>query len=376
MSRLVVVAPGELYVEGDSVHLPAKFESGMAKYAELFPGEVVVIGRPASSPDLDNLGGRLVEMTSLTFGVVVDDDLEAGLRNLRPDIALLSLSDDHARLAGFATTTVYSAEHASRSWLAMSLAESHGPIDRLRMEIGYRRLERRMVKNVSRADGIHCNGVVAWTTYAAHSPEPLRTFDSRMTEPMIMQARSARTARNPELLRLGFSGRLTPIKGPQYAIAAAKLLASRGVQVSLDVFGDGPMRDALVSEAGPSTTFHGSIDFDEWCRLVPRLVDVMLLPHVQPDPSGTYFESAGVGVPVVGFSNETMLDLESHGFARSTSRWDERGLQEVVEAVLRQPDWLEEASARGTDFMLRHTFDRDFRARVQHLERVHRQNIR
>ena len=67
MPHLVVLASSSLFFSEGQVHLPAKFESGMSKYAELFPGDVHVLARPAEAPDLDNLGGQLVSPGALNF---------------------------------------------------------------------------------------------------------------------------------------------------------------------------------------------------------------------------------------------------------------------------------------------------------------------
>jgi colanic acid/amylovoran biosynthesis glycosyltransferase len=50
-------------------------------------------------------------------------------------------------------------------------------------------------------------------------------------------------------LRMLCAGRLMPEKGFDLAIAAANLLADRGVEVSLDIMGDGPLRGSLEAAA-------------------------------------------------------------------------------------------------------------------------------
>ena len=165
-------------------------------------------------------------------------------------------------------------------------------------------------------------------------------------------------------------GRLTAIKGPQHAIRLPEVLADRGDRATLDVFGDGPMRAGLEKAAGPHVRFHGAIDFSEWLERIPKQVDLMVLPHVQPDPSGTYFESAGVGVPIVSFSNETVRDLTQHGLVMSTDQWSSDGLADVIAQLAGDRQWMDCASRAGQDFMRRHSFENDFEARIDHLQRV------
>jgi colanic acid/amylovoran biosynthesis glycosyltransferase len=368
--RLVVVAPGDLYVRDSVIAAPAKFVSGMEMFAAKFPGEVHLLGRPASVPDSDNLGAQALPIDELDFECHVTSDLAAALRSLDPDVALLSLSEDHASLIGIAGASVVAAEHAARSWLAMSLADEHSLLDRARMEVGYRRLERRLTRVVESADGLHCNGVVAWTSYGSHSPDAIRVYDSRVTSTVVERAKATRKPWSGGLLRLGFSGRLTSIKGPQYVVGLPALLGERGIAATVDVFGDGPMRKELEA-SGSAVRFHGTLDYErEWCPYIAENIDLMVLPHVQPDPSGTYFESAGVGVPVLGFQHETTRDLARHGWVFASEQRSAASLADSIAHLVGDTASLQAASAAGFGFMQTRTFEMDFGRRVEHLVRV------
>jgi glycosyltransferase involved in cell wall biosynthesis len=369
--NLVVVAPGNIHVRDGVLRAPAKFLSGMRMFAREFPGEVSLLGRPAAAPDADNLGDTSTPVDELGFTCRVDPDLESGLRSLAADVALLSLSDDHSALIGVARSSVVAAEHAARSWLAMSIAEAHSALDRVRMEVGYRRLEHRLKGAVRRAQGLHCNGIVAWSTYSRYSSDALRVYDSRVTKAILADARGRKAPWSEGPLRLGFSGRLTPIKGPQFAVELPRLLAERGIEASLDVFGSGPLLKALEERAGPRVRFRGSLAYEsEWCRQVADDIDLMVLPHVQPDPSGTYFESAGVGVPVLGFRHETTVDLSRHGWVFTSERRSSESLADAIANLVTTPGRLRDASSAGLAFMDEHTFEADFKMRTEHLVHV------
>lgn len=372
---LVVLAPGALAISEGSLHAPAKFVSGMSRYAELFPGEVWVLGRPGEV-DRDNLGASVSPLADLPFGCRAATDLRSALATMRPDIAYLPLSAAHVGLRGVATTTIFSAEHDHRSWQSMASVHRPGWTDRLRMEVGYRRLERRLVRHVARADGVHCNGTIAWQAYARHSPSALRVYDSRVSDQVVRDAAGRARGLLSSPLRLGFSGRLTPIKGPDLAVGALRALERRGVDVTLDVYGDGPMRRELERTAGARARFHGELGFEQWCRRVPDEVDLMVLPHVQPDPSGTYLESAGLGIPVVGFDHEALVDLSRHGFAFATGERTADGLADLVTDLVADRAAVRAASAAGISFMTEHSFERDFAARIAHMLTVHQDRAR
>jgi len=64
----------------------------------------------------------------------------------------------------------------------------------------------------------------------------------------------------------------------------------------------------------------------------------MILPHSQGDPSGTYIESAGLGVPIVGFANAALRGHERHaGFAWTVPVGDIDGLVELVRRLADDP---------------------------------------
>ncbi|CAM3665296.1 glycosyltransferase family 4 protein [Nocardioides zeicaulis] len=369
MPLLVVVPPGPVDLRDGLFRTTAKFADGMAMYAELWPGEVAVVGTPADVADDSNLGAVALDLDALPYDVVTTSDVAGTLRSRATDAAVLPLDERHADLIGAAHRTVLAAEHTGRSRLEMLLASPVGPVDRLRAEVGFRRLTPRLQRLVSRADGVQCNGQVAWEAYAPHSRAPLRVYDSRLRLAEVQEARQRRAGRTPDgTLRLAFSGRLLPIKGPEHAVEVHRRLRAAGHDVALDVYGDGPMLAGLRADA-PDVTFHGSLDFaSEWCPAVSGSTDLMLLPHVQSDPAGTYLESAGMGVPVLGFDNVALrhlVDVAGLGWTVPLRRNDllARKVQELAE----RPEELQRAGEAGIAFMEEHCFEHDFAARVEHL---------
>lgn len=373
--KLVLVPPGALFVDSGQLHASAKFLEGMAQYAEAFPGEVCVVAKPALGMDQANLGLASQPLADLGFTCVITDDLARGLRDAAPDVALVPLSDEHAPLIGVARRTVLTAEHTGMSRLEMARTDPRGPVDRLRIELGFRRLGRRLRAYVARADGVQCNGAVAWNAYAPLSSKPIRVYDNRVRARAIETARAIRTGRRATgPLRLGFSGRLMAIKGPEYAVALPQLLQARGVPAVIDMMGAGPMQAELQATSDDRVRFLGSLDFEtQWCDHVARNIDVMVLPHVQSDPSGTYLESAGMGVPVVGFDNFIMKDLAEHaaiGWASPMKDLD--AMASLLARLARARPELVAAGERAQGFMAEHCFERDFDVRVQHLVDVMR----
>ena len=356
--------------KGEVVHAPVKFLDGMAQYAQKFPGEVVLLANPARQRPNSSLGMVEVSRKDLAFECVVTEDLARGLRNIAPDAALMPLSDEHAPLIGVSKRTVLTAEHTGRSRLEMARVDQRGLIDKSRVEVGFRRLGQRLNSYVVRADGVQCNGIVAWRAFASLSRHPIRVYDNRVRAHWVEIAQDIRAQRpQQQPLRLGFSGRLIAIKGPQFAVALPAALRSRGIPATLDVMGDGPMRAELEASVNEDVQFLGSLDFEsEWCDHVARNIDIMVLPHVQSDPSGTYLESAGMGVPIVGFDNSVMVDLaQTAGFGWAARMKSHRALVGLLARISEAPSEVARASAMASSFMTTHNFESDFETRVQHI---------
>lgn len=372
MPSLVVVAPGGLCVRDGRFWADAKLLSGMQMYAECFPGDVSLVGLPAQSPDAVNLGVTSVAVADLGYDITATYDIRSELARRHADVSLLPLTSDIGQLLNVSRKDVVAAEHTGLSRLSMALATPHSLKARVRMEVGFRRLGRRLVDVVRAADGVQCNGAVAWNAYASLSPMPVRVYDNRVTPDVIEIATKLRSPYRGGRLRLGFSGRLMAIKGPEYAVALPRVLEAHGVEATLDVFGDGPDRATLERVRDERVRFRGSVPFpDQWTRQVSEGVDLMVLPHVQPDPSGTYLECAGVGVPVLGFDNAQLSSLVSEaGLGWVVPMCNTGALAARALQLSKAPEQVERASAAALTFMRRHHFALDFERRVQHLVEV------
>jgi glycosyltransferase involved in cell wall biosynthesis len=103
---------------------------------------------------------------------------------------------------------------------------------------------------------------------------------------------------NPRPLRVGFIGRLDPIKRVVDLVRAAAVLSGRA---TVDIFGDGPDRPAIereIASAGVSSlvTLHGKIAAPE-----PALntLDVLVLPSDAEGFGLVLIEAMAAGVAVI-----------------------------------------------------------------------------
>ncbi len=368
MSTLAVVFDGGFQRRSDgAIGLPDKLVTGMLAYQARWPGSVALVARANDTDGPYNLGTQWREPGSLPFDILLDDDFNTTVDKLRPALAMLptKAAIRYRATAPYVVVTEKSALQELRAQLSLGLAAAAIP----RAFAGSLRRHQQYTAAVKAARGLQCNGYPAWDAFARHSTKPLLFFDTRLGAADVTAAKQLRTGvQRP--LRLAFSGRLSGDKGPSYAVDAQRRLAAEGLPVRLTMFGSGPLLDDLTQAAGPGVTFAGDVSFSpEWVSRIPQEVDLMVLPHPQGDPAGTYLEAAGLGVPFVAFDNLAARALSTReGLGWCVPIGDTRQLARLIRELNSSSSRVAEASERGVAFMTEHSYEREFDRRVEHLQ--------
>ena len=108
--------------------------------------------------------------------------------------------------------------------------------------------------------------------------------------------------------------------------------------------------------------------------LVPvsrREADLFVSLHTQSDPSCSYIEAMGCGLPVAGFDNRMLTPL----IAQSGGGWtvpmrDVRALAARIRALDGDRTAVMRAAETGLAFAARHDFEREFTARTDQLKAI------
>lgn len=301
--RLVYVSPGPL---------DAKAAEGLSEFAATWPGDVVAVAPHAGAVAAQDVR-------------IVADPAPSGasVRALAPDVVLALHRPEFGWLREVAPT-VFTAEFDRRIRIEQQRVTAGGAIDRARIALGQRRRER-VYRGLARsAAGLQCNGHAAWDAYAALSPRPLLFRDHRIRRADLAAAKDRATWHGERPLRVAFSGRLTAVKGPGTVLEVARLLP----EVEFLLLGDGDLRADLQRAAPSNVRFEGFLDFETWKSRMRDEVDLALLPHPQGDPSGTYYEALGCGVPVLGVRNATWPRLAAEGLG-----WAERDAKALARRI-------------------------------------------
>jgi GT2 family glycosyltransferase len=157
-------------------------------------------------------------------------------------------------------------------------------------------------------------------------------------------------------IRLLYVGRLSPRKGPDVALATARALVTRGLDVQLELLGavfpgyewfEEQLRaDSAGGELAGRVRFTG-FDPDVWPRL--EAADIVLVPSVLDEPFGnTAVEAALAARPAV-VSNTSGLREAADGYQAAVlvEPGDALGLADAVERIVN--DWSTYASWAETD---------------------------
>lgn len=367
---LLLVQSDPIGVDGEDRWIDRKTLSGLRAFVEEWPGRVVV-----SAPSMPGTAGVLHERVpahELAFDLILDTEPRAAANSVDPAVVLaLHSPANYALIDWDPMRVVYTVENGLRQRLRVELIQSRGVISRARIVAGLARRMPAFRGAIRKAGGIQCNGYASWEAHRHLNRAPLLFFDHRVPAHEIERSRPVEPSPTGPL-RLGYSGRHIPIKGPQYAVALIDVLRSRGVESTLTVYGDGEMRSVLEQSAGEEVAFLGALPFqDEWIPSVRDGIDLMVLPYPQADPAGTYLETFALGVPVLGFAHEAFSPFaEDHGAGWQVEIGRVDALADTVEMLSANRRLLTGAGRSALDFMGTHSAEAEFTSRVEHLRRV------
>ena len=328
--------------------------------ADALPGEIEVIGATADIAD---------ETLAMASVVLASGD-----------------SFDSFDIAGRArrlnVPVCYIIEYTLGTRLRIEAESSRPLLQRLKSMLWLTMQEPKRRAAFRTASALQANGVPAARAYRSTSPNILTYFDTRLARDMIatdrdVEQRVARLTKG-DPLRLIFTGRLEPLKGAHHLIPVARALLELGLDFQLDIYGTGSLQaaieQAIAGDRGLAAhvEVHRPLDFAT--RLVPLLrtsPDLFVCCHIQADPSCTYSETLGCGVPIVGYDNEAwrgMLELAEFGW--KTKLGDARAMAEKIVWLDRNRPLVAAAAERARDFGHQHCFESVFEMRVRHLMEV------
>lgn len=378
VSRLLMIVPAPVVRLPDGkVRMDVKFVEGMRLHKALWAGTLTVVLWDHGQ-HIPFGADYLTE--DLGFDYVV---LDAGAA-LPPDLIArhdsISASADMVETLDLAAPgripVMYSVEYTIGTRLKIvALDPTLGVLRKARSMLWNLGVERRRRRAFRAAAGVQANGYPAFAAYRALNPSTILYLDGRMRRDMMatpddMAARVA-SLRTGQPLRLVHSGRLEPMKGAQDLLPIAGALVAQGVDFTLDVFGSGALEAALraaVPDFDGRLRLHSAVDFETglvpWMR---RNADLYLSCHRQSDPSCTYLEAMGCGVPVIGYDNDMWAAMQrDSGAGWVVPMADTKAMASRIAALARDRDALADHADRALYFATHHDFETEFTRRMLH----------
>lgn len=384
MAQLLVISSSPAAMDGDKVILDRKFCEGMQFYCSGWDGPVRCLMRAHNG---DFPFREAYDPAALPFELqILDQDQPIETSHLGQADVILCSGDNPAylHLAGLVrrhpAKLVYIIENIFQTRRKITTLDPTRSWPRKIYSILWdARQELRRRRAFPLAAGLQANGYPAAEDYGRINPNTMRYLDNRvstalMVTPAEMEARTARLASDAPV-RLIHSGRLEPIKGSQHLVAIARHLAEAGHDFILDIFGTGSLeeairRDAAAADLSDQIVLHGSVDFETELMPYARAKgDLYLSCHLQSDPSCTYLESMGCGLPVAGYANRmwaALRDDANAGWTVPLGDW--QALARELDRLLQNRAEIARNALAAGDFAAAHSFEAEFSRRIAHLQ--------
>lgn len=227
------------------------------------------------------------------------------------------------------------------------------------------------------AHSLHCNGYPIFDETKHFNDKRLLYLDSRMSRDLVISAEKLSTRlrerASGKSLRLLFSGRYEPLKGALDAVQVGVECLRRGMDVEMHCYGQGSLHDEMrrVAEQAPGRAgrihIHDAAPYPELVQL-SKSFDVFVCCHIQGDPSCTYLESFGAGLPIVGYGNRMWKRLnESSGVGFWSAMKRPMLVADDIQKLASDSRLLAEMSLRARDFALEHAYEHEFARRTDAL---------
>ncbi len=289
------------------------------------------------------------------------------------ELLCLLLNEKSSKLDLDYKNTVYTIEFPLSVRLDRAGFKDQNILQQMRTLLGATRTEIRYRSLIKKAAGIQFNGKAAQKSYGRLNQNQITFYDHRVTaiDPDIKKSSS-----EDKIFKIAFSGKFSKIKGAHLLPEISRALYQEDKSIQLHVMGEGEYAQDILKKSEKNVIMHGFMPYKEgWEPFVSKNIDVMILPHMQGDPSMTYFEAMGMGAPVIGYDNETLKHLVDQNLALSLPPGDITGLIQQVIYLKNHPYELQELRSRCLNFMQDHLYQKVIDRRMEHLvDTVHGKN--
>jgi colanic acid/amylovoran biosynthesis glycosyltransferase len=369
-------------IEQGRLRIDRKFHVGMLSYARNIVAPITTL-HPLLRPGQSIMDAIEVPLSELPYAVMPFETdasyqlLPSEAARMREQIARSSLVYGSGmgceRIASeFGVPYIMVLEYDLQTQLTMATCDLRS---RLRRSVRRARCMSRYVTDclrpVRRARAVHCNGYPIYEALQSHNENRLLYLDSRMSAAMVMteDALADRLKqRTNRSLKLLYSGRYERLKGADDSVRVAVECLRRGLDVEMHCYGQGSLRPVmcqLAQEFQSRIQIHDAVPYPELVQ-ISRSFDAFVCCHIQNDPSCTYLEAFGSGLPIVGYANRMWDGLcRASGAGLTSPVGRPGGVADSIQRLADDPQLLRVLSERALQFAREHCFEEEFSKRVQ-----------
>jgi glycosyltransferase involved in cell wall biosynthesis len=349
-------------VTGGMFTVDRKFHTGMLDYARLIGAPLVTINPPSAGPIMDPVS---VPLADLPYRVAIGD-----LNDIRDAQLVYGSGMGSAAMArSLSIPYIPIVEYDLATEITVSASKSTNPLRKaLRTARCVRTWYQTTLPDFKGAHSIHCNGYPIHDVARQHNENTLLYLDSRMSQDMIMSPAALEARKRSGPLRLLYSGRYEQMKGAIDAVKVGLHCLALGIDIEMHCYGQGSLRDEMkrlaTSGSDGRIVIHDAVPYPELVK-ISRGFDVFVCCHIQSDPSCTYLESFGAGLPIVGYANlmwQRLCEESGAGFASPIGR--PRLVAEAVQLLSADPDLLASKSRLALGFAQAHSYEREHKKRI------------
>ena len=384
MKKLLVISSAPATEVGRKFYLDKKFCEGMRFYAKAWNGRVeAVLYRRDARFDF----GELYEASELPFDLrLLGADEVVSSSTIEGAGVVLCSGDNHRLLhlpqlrLGRDPAIVYTIEYVPETRRKIVFLDRTASFPKKLYTWAWTVAQERRRRAAFRlCNGLQANGYPAMAAYGPLNANTLLYLDNRIGESLFVTGEQTAARRDRLLsgrpLRILHSGRLEPMKGAQDLVPIARRLADLGVAFEMEIFGAGSLAGEIRTRIGSEglsdrVRLNAPVDFES--ELVPyarREADIFLSCHRHSDPSCTYLESMGCGLPIVGYSNrmwQGLLEDSGAGWIAPLGDW--RAISDVIARIAGRREEIVAKAENAVAFAANHLFEAEFAQRIAHLK--------
>ena len=375
------VADGRLFVD-------RKFHIGMRYYVGQVDARIVTV-HPTSAPSSLIMDQVEVSCDELGYEVVTVDvnragqPTAAGVECLRELLAKCDLMYGYGLgCIGLARELdipyVMVLEYDLRTQIVVTTTAVSSPLRKVSRAVKCAVSYACDALDMRQARSVHCNGYPIYDETARFNANRLLYLDSRMPASLVIpedQLLSRLQSLPHRTLRLLYSGRYEPMKGAADAVSVAVDCLRQGMDIEMHCYGQGRLRDEMrrIATQAPVAGrifVHDAIPYPELAARA-REFDLFVCCHIQSDPSCTYLESFGAGVPIVGYVNRMWGRMQAESDAGLVAPVHQpHQIAAKIRQLIGDVPSLRNMSVRARHFALAHSSEQEFAKRVSSINAV------